>query len=117
MKHIHEYKARRPNATVLVCACGRFQNVISKDNPAIVEVSTHTPTPWKLDGTMVYDTEGHYVAKVSVEEGTANAAYIVRAVNAHEELLRALKHLAARMPNSEKENEWINDIIAKAEGR
>lgn len=49
-KHAHEYKAKRPNPTVLVCDCGRFQNVVTKENPAIVGIEKPQPTPgpWRV---------------------------------------------------------------------
>jgi len=57
-----------------------------------------TPTPWSVDDSrpMIYvmGTDGETIASFdrrSVEE--ANAAFIVRAVNAHEKLLIALQHL------------------------
>jgi len=38
MAHTHHFTARRPNATVLVCNCGRIQNVVSEENPAIAGI-------------------------------------------------------------------------------
>jgi len=38
MAHTHHFTARRPNATVLVCDCGRIQHVVSEENPAIAGI-------------------------------------------------------------------------------
>jgi len=68
-------------------------------------VSDHTPTPWKVrmygeknrwasfqgpDEMAIGDTN---VSARSPEEALANAAFIIRAVNAHEELVEALKKI------------------------
>jgi hypothetical protein len=68
----------------------------------------HTPTPWRNDGLAVSDASTQ--SRITGPDGTqvataygwgdkglshANAAYIVRAVNAHDELLAALKHFMA----------------------
>jgi len=56
----------------------------------------HTPTPWENRGYYVV-ANGMHVAeclprqKPQVKECEANAAFIVRAVNSHEELIGALK--------------------------
>lgn len=49
----------------------------------------------------------------------ANAAYIVRAVNAHEEMLGALKLMLVRISEQREPNLYntVKDIIAKAEGK
>lgn len=65
---------------------------------------THTPTPWKVLGYTPYgedyritDDIGNDIAIVphwddeAKIEARANAAFIVKAVNCHEELLEALK--------------------------
>lgn len=48
---------------------------------------THTPTPWTVDGVWI-ESAGDTIAEVWVD---ANAAFIVRACNSHDELLAALK--------------------------
>lgn len=79
-------------------------------------MSGHTPTPWTFDehgGTFYVwgpgqamvtdgDVDEGYVARMrgvgrgaTVEEQRANAEFIVRACNAHEELLQALREIAA----------------------
>jgi len=63
----------------------------------------HTPTPWHTgEGKaerIIYAADGFAVADATVFHGlhvespTANAAFIVRACNAHDELVAALKGL------------------------
>jgi hypothetical protein len=36
-KHTHRFIARRPNASVMVCNCGKFQHVITDQSQVIVE--------------------------------------------------------------------------------
>jgi len=89
----------------------------------------HTPTPWRLDKqnpSLLRDAKGLYVAKIS-EELPADAAFIVRAVNAHEALLKALKACVASLQRDTEDfghevahiNYAIRDAeqaIARAEG-
>lgn len=104
---------------------------------ATVSVSEHTPTPWKpvKDGAldrMIVDSKGSTIAHV-LSETTINkdAAFIVRAVNAHEELMAIVKAIAesfnagasqvyaeALAPHTDDETlkTWINKAIAKASG-
>lgn len=63
----------------------------------------HTPTPWKASGNAVF-RDGHCLAMTGTdiwmpEVEEANAAFIVRACNAHDDLVAALEAVAeARMP-------------------
>ena len=60
----------------------------------------HTPTPWLADssglragvGPILFMTTGGYTGRSTAK---ANAAFIVRACNAHEELVTALDDLKA----------------------
>jgi hypothetical protein len=63
-----------------------------------------TPTPWKLaltDDTIIRGPDGSYIAAVTGDYNSesdwpcmeANAAFIVRAVNAHDDLVTALKSI------------------------
>lgn len=70
-------------------------------------MSTHTPGQYRVDGVhlvddiadeplphaVIRDKNERWVALVEITdtEGEANAAFIVRACNAHEELVKALK--------------------------
>lgn len=95
----------------------------------------HTPTPWKIDplglGTpWNIGTEAHnviLVAETSDDCRNANAAFIVRAVNSHEELLTAfirLRNEAGHFIATGKGKEFLanayklaTEAIAKAEGK
>lgn len=63
----------------------------------------HTPTPWHLDdmeqGIIVADGNGYSIVdcrsgKLDEEDHAANAAFIVRAVNCHEELIETIRWMA-----------------------
>lgn len=59
----------------------------------------HTPTPWTIiDADSSWNLFGgsQHVAKIGkARNGLTDAAYIVRAVNAHEELLQFAKNVEA----------------------
>lgn len=68
-------------------------------------MSKHTPTPWAMDDTrLLIRSGGHLVAEAFRDclksiadreaEAQANAAMIVRAVNAHDALVEALRVIA-----------------------
>ena len=107
----------------------------------------HTPTPWILDGADDFyliqeDRTAKAIGEVGSYEGCpvsdsevgANAAFIVRAVNAHEELVKALKiaqavvcHYLDHVPDEyaiggnqkflvQGAINRIDQVIAKAEG-
>ena len=95
---------------------------------------THTPGPWRVEGHEVWSEGSNSrmicdFKKVSryPSNYVANAAFIVRACNAHEELLGLLKHIIyeADHPDNQTDKELVNQIdwegirtaIAKAEGR
>lgn len=93
------------------------------DSPA-----AHTPTPWNLNpkAVLVIESEGVTVAScgnanVIRDQWEANAAFIVRAVNAHEELLSLLKEARNRMigsaPAIRSLSERTDKAITRAEGR
>lgn len=54
----------------------------------------HTPTPWTTDGDDILwweeQREGAHVLIATIYQGNNDAAFIVRAVNAHDALLEAL---------------------------
>lgn len=70
-------------------------------------MNKHTDTPWyrKMcaitpDDDMTFiiaTTNPRGLAVKSIEEREANAAYIVKAVNAHEELVKSLKEIRSKM--------------------
>lgn len=62
--------------------------------------AAHTPTPWHVGmnpGPIVYGQKGEQIANcrdmLTNDECKENAAFIVRAVNAHDEMLAALKQM------------------------
>lgn len=66
---------------------------------------SHTPTPWAFNGLHIYAANSFYgIADVTNHNGypcnAANAAYIVRAVNAHEGLVRALELFLAEFDDA-----------------
>jgi hypothetical protein len=88
---------------------------------------THTPTPWLLgnDRETIIATDDDIVVDCGIrraEEAEANAAFIIRAVNCHEELLDAVKCLRQHLalfctPSDSVAAEIFNlvdGVIAKA---
>lgn len=98
---------------------------IPKQSKEDSQMSKPTPTPWKIEKAFkpVHPIEGfilkrdddvrHPVALVTKE---ANAAFIVRAVNAHQELVDMVKTYKGWISDSRR-LVAINDLLAKAEGR
>jgi hypothetical protein len=98
----------------------------------------HTPTPWTASEDQILSKDlnkwGNWIVcempkgrdeiSEAVEENKANAAYIVKCVNSHEELLEALKEAHAMLENIGIEKgqyygKAINKVeqaILKAEG-
>ena len=91
----------------------------------------HTPTPWMTNGGKSLFAQSKQIALMrasnsgwlnnqpcaSEEEANANAAYIVRAVNCHEELFQALKSVVDYLPEGDGQYvSHLRSIIAKAEG-
>ena len=58
--------------------------------------SEHSPLPWRTVPSWndIYAADGRSIADV---DGSANAEFIVRCVNSHDDLLAALKWLAGDM--------------------
>lgn len=88
---------------------------------------THTETPWKVadQKEYIYANNRTSVAKtLTIDcpfmEAAANAAFIVTAVNSHEELLRACKAALDMLTNDRAIGvplqAWLEAAIAKAEG-
>lgn len=88
----------------------------------------HTPTPWNNDSPsgLVIFSETERVATVDdlgssfrTKEMKANAAFIVRAVNSHDDLLITLKSLRKAVSQylAESVASDIDAAIAKAEGK
>jgi hypothetical protein len=86
----------------------------------------HAPTPWSQDGCEITSTDGEMIIYDEGGHSVADAEFIVRAVNAHEDLLavayEAAKQMreldAKRLTTSEiKFARMIEQAIAKAEGK
>ncbi len=61
-----------------------------------MSTTNHTPTPWYVETTAVYDAKNLLVTDTCFTGGRpgpnrANAAHIVKCVNAHDELVAALR--------------------------
>lgn len=100
----------------------------------------HTPTPWKAAGLGIF-TDEMQIANIhpgkftrdgkrhpdesvpwpAITEGEANAAFIVKAVNTHEELLKRLKEacLTIKLESAETTPfiRQMEKVIVKAEGK
>jgi hypothetical protein len=88
--------------------------------------SEHTPTPWYVAGgkTIRYGVKGAggdgWIGKANWQNGEANAEFIVRAVNCHDELVAVMKEARDKgytAPWPDGLRDRINLAIAKAEGR
>jgi len=94
-------------------------------------MSTHTPTPWNLGEQNQYfiyaPLNTHRIAEacippdksVAIKEAKANAAFIVRAVNAHEDMLAALKKVEkyAFKASGDELLMWVQEVIVRAEAK
>lgn len=84
------------------------------------EKATHTPTPWTLDVRrngvtyVLLDSLGNEIAEILLRD---DAKFIVRAVNAHEVMLEALKEARSVAQCSPEALATINAAIAQAEVR
>jgi hypothetical protein len=90
----------------------------------------HTPTPWNVNGLSIEDQNGDLIGFLNAGDGVAtaheDAAFIVRAVNCHEELIEALRSLFGAIKFSGwniDDLKWTQPMaearkaIAKAEGK
>lgn len=93
---------------------------------------THTPTPWGVDEIAedeagqetlgIYAEEGGYVCGIHCgsdtqidEQDQANVAFIVKAVNCHDELVKLLKeiHFAVERGDTDQyssSGDWFNEV-------
>jgi len=80
---------------------------------------THTPTPWFQKGQDVFLYRGvfEYPDKIARCTGELDAAFIVKAVNSHEELLRQLKSLHDLFHRCAGGSCSTYKTIARAEGK
>ena len=85
---------------------------------------TYTPTPWHqhdMEFGIICGPKGQGVADckspyISSESQSANAAFIVKAVNAHEALLQALKYASRFLNSKDHDIEMVSKAITLAEG-
>ena len=99
-----------------------------------MKTQTHTPgrisiLPWHTEGPKIVDNSGYYVTQMSqhgksYDSEMEDAAFIVRACNSHDELLEACKAIVQDLENNgelfgtdQKRIDYLNNIIAKSEGR
>jgi len=76
-------------------------------------MSEHTVTPWIIDGhQIVYDDME--VCRVSGDAWEANAAFIVRACNSHDELLEACKQLVEAASHSGRVIGYDSQVFDRA---
>lgn len=69
-------------------------------------MTQHTPTPWKYGpGLIIWNGDGFLVAQVAgqpgMPEAEADAAFIVRACNSHEALVRLAEMVEDRFKDSD----------------
>jgi len=81
-----------------------------------METPKHTPGPWNYSSGMVWAGRGEEIAiaraarddeATSPCERDANAKYIVRACNAHDDLMEALRDLLHQIGHAPEE--WFSD--------
>lgn len=110
------HKVVHPEPQKHCCKCGKIvKSAICEEgicpdcfDPSPAKVAQHTPTPWNVlspKGTLCAwrivsndDCNVAFVAqRLSNAEADANAAFIVTACNAHDELVAALRNLEAEL--------------------
>lgn len=67
-------------------------------------IEQHTATPWQQDEDWIVSGDGNPVAAAHMN-AEANAAFIVRACNAHDDLVRALRH-AVEAFEADNDKSW-----------
>lgn len=75
--------------------------------------TTHTPTPWKHKRDLIRSANDFYIAKtagITDQEAWNNAAFIVRAVNAFDDMKEALLKLHPRNFHASNINNEESDI-------
>ena len=85
----------------------------------------HTPLPWKANDTYLLDSNGDTIGKLNQGDGLemakSDAAFIVRAVNAHDELIGTLHGILMAIEDDvfdgQRAREVIEAALAKAESK
>lgn len=93
--------------------------------------TTHTPTPWNVDEyKSIVDSEGNTISANGFamvmsygeeqKKAQANAAHIVKCVNMHDELVKALKNAREELEEYESSlnhenynNPSLNEVLKK----
>ena len=76
-------------------------------------MTTHSQLPWKLeDADCIIDNRGKTTAVCVNEFSEANASFIVKAVNNHERLVKAVQSILAVLKN-DVNGEWDRTAVYK----
>jgi hypothetical protein len=131
MKNKNEFKSKDEGLKAICEHCEYGLDEHDADFKCFNEKPQHTPTPGKMREILVGMTHDGYVSDHTIlialeSEDDPLRAYIVKAVNCHEELLKAAKEMVEAL-NKQKYGERkegqleaffaLNAAIAKAEGK
>lgn len=107
---------------------GKYEGAYDDPKPQHTNEVSHTPTPWKIEWNIDPINAGeHSTGEVQIwaDVSEADAAFIVRAVNAHQEMKLTLESVLANIQENKEAFggsrysiiSMIKKAIAKAEGR
>jgi hypothetical protein len=89
-----------------------------------MKTPSHTPTPWMRNGAGIStESSSASLCVCAGVEGQENAAFIVRAVNSHQELMEALKNVRLELesetmcPKTKRLWAYVDQAIVKAGGK
>lgn len=109
--------------TKKMCDCGFPQSHPRPHEHSLPDKPQHTPAPWyvgeSLRGITLYDADKLPLLGMN-PNSDVDAAFIVKAVNCHEELVSALRAIRLRIQKGASilgSLEVVERAIAKAEGR
>ncbi len=71
-------------------------------------MAEHSPTPWRIDGTFILDSDGGAIAAMCEPDYTVDAAFIVEAVNAVDATLKLQRTLLGWS----MERDTLNEVAA-----
>lgn len=104
----HDYREHEPTGERLGVSC-----------PDCITQPAHSPLPWVYhsDIKAIHAQRGGCVTTISTLDATsnlkdANARFIVKAVNAHEELVSALREIG-NLYHSKRTNVSAEDVVAE----
>jgi len=119
-------KSKRARMSVTSEATKLIQEGYSMSKPEVRPMRNemkHTPTPWTLQkfssGYEIDGANGREVLTMwsNTEDADSDAAFIVRAVNAHEELLSLVQAITEGVEMNSEFIRACEQAIARAEGR